>query len=224
MGSNHQAKCYIQITAGDTQSRNYINFNKPNVLIRLYEWPEKEINNYKAVLTEDKRWSMCHVKSNSLAYNAISGHYAHQSDAIEVIFTSNECIQECSTSNIFIVKNNTLLTPSVDHQLLNGVTRQWVIDRAKEAMIDVHETTIHTTDLLNADEIFITASFKGVHPITQIDQYVINHGMIGPVTTLLKKYYINAISQCKVNSNIQTKTKQLSEENYQHANAESHQD
>lgn len=186
------AKCYIQITAGDTTERNYTNFEKPNIIIRLYEWKRTEITNHKAILIDDLRWGLCHVKSNSLAYNAIAGKVAHQNDAIEVIFLRNSFVQECSTSNIFICQENKIYTPDKSQQLLHGVTRQWVIDKAREKNINVIEKPIHIDELLHADEVFITASYKGIHPITCINDKIINQNTIGTITKKLQEAYHHA--------------------------------
>lgn len=182
-------KCYIQITAGSTLERNYSHFDTPNVLIRFYPWEKRENKNYKAILVDDKRWGLCHVKSNSLAYNALAGKMASEQNAIEAIFVKDNFIQECTTSNLFIVVNNVLYTPDIDQQLLHGVTRQWVIDCAKNLNINVIEKKIHIDELLYADEVFISASFKGVHPIIIINDKIINNHNVGTITTTLQKHY-----------------------------------
>lgn len=193
-------KCYIQITAGETLERNYSNFSKPNVLIRFYAWNKLESNNHKAILIDDKRWGLCHIKSNSLAYNALAGKTASEQNAIEAIFIKENFIQECSTSNLFICINNTLYTPSISEQLLHGITRQWVINCAKKLKINVIEKKIHLDELLYADEVFITASYKGVHPITKINDKIINHDEIGEITKLLQENY-NQYAYGKICSN-----------------------
>ena len=186
------AKCYIQITAGDTEERNYTHFGSPNVIVRLYEWKKTPITNYKAILIEDLRWGLCHVKSNSLAYNAIAGKKAHEANAIEVIFIRDEFVQECSTSNIFICQEDKLYTPDSSQQFLHGITRQWVLDHAREMNIEVIEKPIHVDELYHADEVFITASYKGVHPIMRINDKIINQERIGTITKILQEAYLHA--------------------------------
>ena len=182
-------KCYLQITAGDTSERNYSNFSTPNVLVRFYEWNKNENNNFKAIIVDDKRWGLCHVKSNSLAYNALAGKMASEQNAIEAIFIKDYFVQECSTSNLFICLNNTLYTPKTSEQLLHGVTREWVINCAKRHDIHTVEKKIHLDELLYADEVFITASYKGVHPITMINDKIINNNNVGEITQRLQEYY-----------------------------------
>ena len=197
-GVTSHAKCYIQITAGDTIERNYSDFGQPNIIIRLYEWQRKEINNHKVILIDDLRWGLCHVKSNSLAYNALAGKRAHEQNAIEVIFIRDNFVQECSTSNIFICQENKVYTPDKSQQFLHGVTRQWVIDQAQKLNINVIEKPIHIDELYHADEVFITASYKGIHPITSINDKIINQHKIGTITKKLKEAYHHACH--KINS------------------------
>lgn len=188
-------KCYIQITAGDTELRNYTDFGTPNIIIRFYEWNTKQSLSHKAILMDDLRWGLCHVKSNSLAYNAIAGKKASLNQAVEVIFIKDNYVQECSTSNVFICQENTIYTPDNSQQLLPGVTRQWVINNASTLGIDVVQRKIHIDELIHADEVFITASYKGIHPITSINGKAINQNKIGNITLKIQENYHNECYQ-----------------------------
>ncbi len=93
---------------------------------------------------------------------------------------------ECSTSNIFIVKNGKIITPAED--ILKGITRKSVIEIAKESF-EVEERRVYVDDLASADEIFITSSFKDIVPIVSLDGVKVGEGKVGAVTTeLVDKY------------------------------------
>jgi len=107
--------------------------------------------------------------------------------ASEILYLLNNYVLECSTSNIFMVKNNVLITPKND--ILYGVTRSFVIGFAKKYM-KVEERPITLRELLKADEIFITATTKQIMPVVQIDGAKINKGKIGRNTLKLQEIFI----------------------------------
>src|SRR5690606_40914302 len=82
-------------------------------------------------------------------------------------------------SNIFMVKNGIVATPKSN--ILLGITRQHVLILAG----DVEERDISLTEILNADEVFMTATTKRILPVTQIDGVLIKDGIPGPVTRQL---------------------------------------
>lgn len=103
--------------------------------------------------------------------------------AAEILYVHNGIISECSTSNIFMVKGGVLATPSRD--ILEGITRKVVLSRAKDAGIPTEVRDITLTELLTADEVFITSSFRDILPIVIIDDTTIATGAPGPITTSL---------------------------------------
>lgn len=189
------AKCYIQVTAGNCEERNYHpSLNRPTVLVRLYAWQPLDIP-HSAITVKDTRYQHCQTKSNSLLAHALAGRKAHEAHAAEAIFIRDGFVQECTTSNIFIVKDHVLYTPSADQQLVAGVTRDWVIEYAQKSKRAIQETRISVEALYDADEVFITASYKGIHPIHTIDDKTILTGHTGPVTQQLITAYANSQHQ-----------------------------
>lgn len=102
--------------------------------------------------------------------------------AIEILYTSGDGVLECATSNICIVKNGVVITPS--QGVLKGITRAVVLDLAQSAY-QVEERPITVAELFEADEIFITSSFKDIVPIVKIDGKEVAGGTVGPVTKKL---------------------------------------
>lgn len=183
------AKCYVQVTAGNCKERNYHpDYHAPTILVRLYAWEQHALPHH-AITVEDNRYKYCQTKSNSLLAHAIAGRKAYQANAAEAIFILNGYVQECTTSNIFIVKNEQLFTPSSQEQLVAGVTRGWVIQYAKENGLAIESCSVSLEALYSADEVFITASYKGIHPIFTVDQKTIGNGRVGLITeTIMAKY------------------------------------
>ncbi len=99
--------------------------------------------------------------------------------AIEILYTSHGKALECSTSNMFIVKDGVVVTPDAD--VLKGITRKVVLELAQEAY-STQETAIPLSAFFDADEVFITSSFKDIVPIVSVDGRTIGSGAPGPVT------------------------------------------
>ena len=126
--------------------------------------------------------------------NTMALHEALDKGADEAIMMDmNGFISEGSGENVFIVKDEVVLTPTIDH-CLNGITRQSVIQMAKDLSIEVKEQDLRYEDLKNADEAFFTGTAVEITPITKLDQSSINDGKRGPITKILQESFMNIVS------------------------------
>ena len=119
------------------------------------------------------------LKCASYAENLVALDWAREQGHDEVLFLNtrgNLC--EAATANLFLVLNDTLYTPSLDSGCLPGVTRELVIELAKEAGITVREDSLQLDDLQRADESFLTSSTRGVVPVTQFEGRVLKAGSL----------------------------------------------
>ena len=107
-------------------------------------------------------------------------------DAVEILYTNSGRVLECATSNVFVVKGNTISTP--DTNILKGVTRKMVLDLAQDAY-PTEERSISTDEIFAADEVFITGSFKDIVPIVSIDGRIIGSGAPGTITRDMMKRF-----------------------------------
>lgn len=105
-----------------------------------------------------------------------------------ILLDHTGAVAEASGSNIFIVKNNKLLTPNSISRL-NGITKQTVMQLAEEFDIFCEETTISQEDCLLADEVFLCGTAVEIKPVIKIDQHNIGSGVVGPVTQQLMHAY-----------------------------------
>jgi branched-chain amino acid aminotransferase len=94
-------------------------------------------------------------------------------------------VAECTADNIFLIKNGRIATPHVNAGILDGITRRAVIDLAKNAGIEVAETTLTRHDVYVADECFLTGSAAEVIPVIKVDSRPIGDGLVGPITKQL---------------------------------------
>jgi branched-chain amino acid aminotransferase len=131
---------------------------------------------------------------------------ANQRAAGEALwFNVHNYLESGSISNIFLVKNNQLLTPPTPQVLqvhtlatalpypksavLPGITRATVIELAQQANIEVRRTGLTVNDLLDADEVFLTNSIMQIMPVCRIERSAIGNDKPGPITTKLSQLY-----------------------------------
>jgi branched-chain amino acid aminotransferase len=102
-----------------------------------------------------------------------------------VMLDSRGFVSEASAANLFIVKNNSLITPPVTAGILPGITRAFVMELAKSLGINVYERDITPVELLTADEVFLTGTGAEIVPVTMINGVKIGDGTTGRITKLL---------------------------------------
>jgi branched-chain amino acid aminotransferase len=122
------------------------------------------------------------IKSLNYLNNIMAKIEANMAGVPEAILLNQEgYVAECTGDNIFMVKNGVLKTPAIHLGLLDGITRNEVINLAKQMGIEVQETTFTRYDLFVADEVFLTGTAAELIPVTMIDSRVIKDGKPGPV-------------------------------------------
>ena len=130
------------------------------------------------------------IKSNNLLNNALAAQEAARRGAFEGVMRNYRGeLAECTTANLFVVKNGVALTPPLDAGLLPGITRAFLFEVGSEAGIPVREAVLRDDDLLNADEAFFTSTTRGVVPVTKVDATIIGDGKPGPMTQALRNAY-----------------------------------
>ena len=174
-----------------------------NVAVAAWEWPS-----YMDPIAKEDGISV--IKSSHKQYenplhsgNKIIGTYFSNTMALHealdkgadeaIMMDMNGFISEGSGENVFIVKDEVVFTPTIDH-CLNGITRQSVIQIAKDLSIEVQEQDLRYEDLKNADEAFFTGTAVEITPITKFDQSTINNGKRGPITKILQDSFMNIVS------------------------------
>jgi branched-chain amino acid aminotransferase len=91
-------------------------------------------------------------------------------------------VAECTGDNIFLVRNGVLFTPPTDAGILEGITRDAVIELARKANYEVREIALTRHDVYIADECFLTGSAAEVIPVVKVDRRKIGAGTPGPIT------------------------------------------
>lgn len=134
------------------------------------------------------------IKSNNLMNSALAMQEAYQRGAFEGIMLNYRGeLAECTTSNLFVVKDGVALTPPLESGLLPGITREFVFRVGKEAGVEVREAVMVSADLFNADEAFLTGTTREIVPIVTVDDRQIGSGKPGPVTLRLLDAFRRAV-------------------------------
>ena len=102
-------------------------------------------------------------------------------------------VSEGSGENIFLVNNGKLITPPLGASILPGITRDSVLQIARELGIEVVETTIQRSALYLADEVFFTGTAAEITPIRSIDRITVGSGRCGDVTKRLQEEFFKII-------------------------------
>ena len=98
-------------------------------------------------------------------------------------------VAECTGDNIFIVRKGVLLTPPIDAGILEGITRDTVIELAEKLKIPVQQIALTRHDMFIADECFLTGSAAEIIPVVKLDSRVIGDGKPGPLTKRLTEAF-----------------------------------
>lgn len=198
---------YLQVSRG-TASRwhEFPPTHTPAVTVAYTREEERlttvEDEGASAILTEDIRWLRCDIKTLNLLPNVMAKQKAVEENAIEAILHRGETVTEASASNVFIVQDGELYTHPANDLILNGITRQKILELCKELGLTVHEKTYTVADLLAADEVFITATKLDVIPIIKIGEHVIGEGGPGKVTKRILNRFRLVIDQLESEINI----------------------
>jgi branched-chain amino acid aminotransferase len=130
------------------------------------------------------------IKSLNYLNNILAKIEANNSGCEEAIMLNAEgFVAECTGDNLFIVKENQVLTPPLTAGALYGITRRVVLDLATEMGFKAGEANLTRYDLFNANECFLTGTGAELVPVVRIDGRMIGEGIPGPVTGRLVQQY-----------------------------------
>lgn len=193
---------YMQFTRG-TSPRNHV-FPAADVTPTFVAYTRKVVRpnesmakGVRAILDEDIRWLRCDIKSLNLLGNLLSKQKAAESGCFEAILHRGETVTEGSHSNISIIKDGVIITHPADNHILNGITRQKVLEICQNEQIPFEERAYTLDELSAADEVFSSGTTVEVMPIIEIDGKPVKNGEPGLVTRKLQNLFKEEIErQC----------------------------
>ncbi|CAB9507187.1 D-alanine aminotransferase [Seminavis robusta] len=200
-----RAMIYLQITRGAPPTRSHVfpvsngTVVKPTVFATCqeiaYPSPERWTAGFSAALVPDQRWGRVDIKTVNLLANVLAAQEAKDKGADEAIFVTEDdahLITEGSKANVFgILKDDAnggskIVTHPLSRQILPGITRNMVVQVARNAGLIVEERAMTRAELTEeAQEVFITSTTTEIKPIVKIDGKVVGDGKAGPMSTKL---------------------------------------
>jgi branched-chain amino acid aminotransferase len=110
-----------------------------------------------------------------------------------IMLDANGFVSEGSGENIFIVKRGVLHTPDLSSSILEGITRDTIIQLAREMGLEVREGRITRDQLWLADECFFTGTAAEITPVREVDNRPIGDGIVGPITKKLQDRFFDVV-------------------------------
>jgi branched-chain amino acid aminotransferase len=142
--------------------------------------------------TRNERSAVVGVKTTSYAENAVALAHAHRVGASEAVLANTQGeLCEGTGSNVFVVLDGVVHTPSLDTGCLAGITRELVLEWGP-TVVEHRESRLPYGVLFEADEVFITSSTRDVHPVTKIDDRELS---AGPITVLVAEEFARRMSE-----------------------------
>ncbi len=149
----------------------------------------------KTILNADIRWLLCDIKSLNLLGNLMAKQKAVEAGCFEAIQHRDGVVTEGSLSNISIIKNGKVITHPADNLILNGITRQKVLEICRNNDIPSSETPFTVDDLKSADEVFLSGTTVEITPIVEIEGEKVGNGSLGPITEHLQALFVKEIEK-----------------------------
>jgi branched-chain amino acid aminotransferase len=110
-----------------------------------------------------------------------------------LVLTPSGHASEASAANLFMVRDGVVVTPPVYDDILEGVTRKAMLQLAADAGLETEIRSIDRSELYIADEVFLCGTGVQVSPVVEVDHRPIGTGEVGPVATLIKTRYFDAV-------------------------------
>lgn len=193
---------YLQITRGVAKrDHGFPEQTEPTVFVMSNPLSVLDENTFNkgvsAITLQDIRWQHCNIKAIALLPNILLRQTALDNGAQEAILIRDGNVTEGSASNIFIVRQGTIMTPPKSELLLPGITRDLVVELALENGLACKQEMISEAQLSEADEIWLTSSTKEVLPIVRLNEQSVADGHPGPVSRQMFRIFQDYKQQLK---------------------------
>ena len=183
---------YIQVTRGVARRTHAFPDTEPTPTVFIMSNPlsplaeEARSKGVACVTMEDKRWLRCEIKSISLLGNVLAAQHAAAQDAHETIQFRDGFLTEGSASNVWIVKDGTLIGPPRDNLILEGIRYGLMKELCAAEAITFQARRIARAEVFSADEVLLSSASKEIVAVSAIDGLAIANGQPGPI---YKKLY-----------------------------------
>ncbi|MBO0340479.1 MAG: aminotransferase class IV [Bacteroidota bacterium] len=195
---------YIQVTRGTAPRKHSYPKGIPASVMMYalpYSLPTVNPKHMKAILEPDFRWHRCDIKSISLLGNIMANEAAMSANSDEAALVRDGMISEGSHTNIFFVKNGTVITHPADKHILNGITRMIALKLCNDLDIPVIERPVAENEIEHMDEAFFTGTTTQVASIAQLGDHIFyNNDQVGDITKKLQESFAQLRKKDTANS------------------------
>lgn len=188
---------YLQITRGQAD-RDFVFTDDAAHGMVLFTQSKTLVENPLAMqgqsisVVEDQRWGRSDIKTVQLLYSSLMKTRAKKQGFDDVWLHRDGMITEGSSNNAYIVtKNREIITRNLSNEILNGITRNAVLECAEKLQMKVIERAFSISELRNASEAFSTSASGFVNPVVKCTNLPIGDGLPGPVSKTLRELYIS---------------------------------
>ncbi|MBP1947398.1 D-amino-acid transaminase [Virgibacillus litoralis] len=186
-------KLYMQASRGTAPREHTFPTDVPaNVYAYMEDFPRnlKNLSDGVSTITRrDVRWENCYIKSLNLLPNVIAKQEAKENGSYEAILHKDGVVTECSSSNVYLVKDGKVYTHPTTNNILHGCVRMRIEKFARDFDIPLIEEPFSISDIATADELFLSSSTSEVLPIVKVDNDTISNGRPGKITKRLQEAY-----------------------------------
>lgn len=163
---------YFQVSRGTAiRNHSYAQTLKPNLSVYMLPWTGdfSSQKRLKLITTPDHRFEFCHIKTLNLLPNVLASQAATSQGLDEVVYHRDQRVTECAHSNISILINGVFQTAPLDHWILPGIARKYLLLMSQALGFDVLEHPFTVEEMLAADEVIVSSSGSLCAPVSEID-------------------------------------------------------
>ena len=196
--SGLQQLIYIQITRGVALRDHVIDPGlSPTVFAMIHTMKpptaEQRTRGVACTTAQDFRWEKGHIKSTSLLAAVLARDLSVQANAVETVMFRNGHLTEASSSNVWVVKGQTVMAAPKDNLVLEGIRYNLLEELCAQEGLAYELRPISRSEVMSADELMLTSATKEVLAITTLDGQAVGHGAQagrpGPVYERLHRAY-----------------------------------
>jgi len=186
---------YLQVSRGSDDGRDhrFPTGVAPTVFIMGSPYTPPTVEAFakgrSAITRPDLRWGRCDIKTTMLMANCMAKQDAAEAGGAEAVLTRDGLAVEGTSSTLLIVRDGRVVTPPLTNAILPGVTREVLLEIAREQGRPVEERDIPLAELFVADEVWFSNTSSEVMPIVAVDDRPIGDGTPGPVWRALFEGY-----------------------------------
>lgn len=154
--------------------------------------PEQRTHGVACVTADDFRWQKAHIKSTSLLGAVLARQISADVGAVETVMFRDGYLSEAAASNVWVVREGTVMGPPRDHLVLEGIRYSLIEEIARARGIPMVLRRISKEEVRTADEVLLSSATKEVLAVTTLDGQPVGSGRPGPVYAALYAGYQQA--------------------------------